>query len=129
MAGDAQIVSSLLEAGSIVSVSDEQEECIDPSLAQSDEHRHEIVGALHRRHPAEPPDDEAICADPVTTPELNRVAVIRDPRFELDSKSDYLELAERRNPEAHKLVADLGAHGHQAIRDARKDRFDCAKYE
>ena len=57
-AREAEVVRALLEALAVVAVADEEQQRVDAALAHAGEHRQEIVGPLHRRHPAEPADDE-----------------------------------------------------------------------
>ena len=128
-AREAEVVRALLEALAVVTVADEEQQRVDAALAHAGEHRQKIVGPLHRRHPAEPADDELPFRDAVAAPDLDRVAVEADTRLELDPEADDGEPLARRDVERNQLVPHLGADGDQPVRGAGEERLDGAEDE
>ena len=128
-ARETEVVRTLLEPLAVVAVAHEEEQRVDPALAQPGEHRQEVVRPLDGGHAAEPADDELRRRDAVPPPHLGRVAVEPHARLELDPEPDDRELLVRRDVECDELVAHLGAHRDQAVGGAREHRLDGAEHQ
>ncbi len=106
----AELVGVALEALAVGAVSDEHGIRVDAALHELLKRAHDALGALHRRHAADPADDESVVVQahlPTSLASL-RVVVV-DALVEVDAEPNDGELRGGRDVERDEVVADLGA--------------------
>ncbi len=93
------------------------------------EHGEQVVGPLHRRHPAEPAHDERPGRDPVAPAQLGDVPVERHARLELDPEPDHGEPVCGATPSATSSSRTSGLTATSRSVPRHEDRLDRPEQE